>query len=168
MGKDVPILFAIQVLKTSVVKTNFFMAFRMRDVVLMPSEIFFFHLQHNLRSQLSLTLTRPLNWSRDSLKAWFSLAHRHKQSKWKLGRHKHKHKKNGQVCSSCAYAYVVALTSENGVDISTRPWTNHRSLWPRPHTNISKAIWWTLRPPSCLSLSQICHSARAYVLMLMR
>ena len=30
---------------------------------------------------------------------------------------KYKHKKNGQVCSSCAraYAYVVALTSENGV-----------------------------------------------------
>ena len=31
--------------------------------------------------------------------------------------------------------YVVALTSENWVDISTsistRPWTNHRSLWPR-------------------------------------
>ena len=53
-----------------------------------------------------------------------------------LGRHKHKHKhkKSGQVRSSFtyAYAYVVALTSENGVDIgtsiSTRPWTNHRSL----------------------------------------
>ena len=67
--------------------------------------------------------------------------------KLKLGRHKHKHKKNGQVRSSCAYAYayVVALTSENWVDIwtsiSTRPWTNHRPLWPRPHANISKAIW---------------------------
>ena len=81
-------------------------------------------------------------------------------SKSKLGRHKHKHKhkKNGQVRSSCAcaYAYVVALTSENWVDISTsistRPWTNHRSLWPRPHANISKAIWRMLRPPSCLSL----------------
>ena len=66
-------------------------------------------------------------------------------------------KKDGQVRSSCAfaYAYVVALTSQNGVDISTsistRPWTNHRSLWPRPHANISKAIWRTLRPPSCLS-----------------
>ena len=48
--------------------------------------------------------------------------------------HKHKHEKNGQVRSSCAYAYayVVTLTSENWVDtstsISTRPWTNHRSL----------------------------------------
>ena len=58
-------------------------------------------------------------------------------SKWKLDRrkHKHKHKKNGQVRSSCACAYVVALISENGVDISsstsTRPWINHRSLWPR-------------------------------------
>ena len=84
-------------------------------------------------------------------------------SKWKLGRHKykHKHKKNGQVRSfcACAYAYVVALTSENGVDIyvdisisiSTRPWTNHMSLWPRPHASISKAIWRTNRPPSCLS-----------------
>ena len=70
-------------------------------------------------------------------------------NKWKLGRHKRKHKKNGQVRSSCpcAYVYVVALTSENGVDISTgistRPWTNHGSLWPRPHANISKAIWRT-------------------------
>ena len=81
-------------------------------------------------------------------------------SKWKLGRHKHKHKhkKNGQVRSSCAcaYAYVVALTSENGVDIttsiSTRPWINHRPLWPRPHANISKAIWRTLRSPSCFLL----------------
>ena len=37
-----------------------------------------------------------------------------------LGRHKHKHKhkKNGQVRSSCATAYVLALTmSENWVDI---------------------------------------------------
>ena len=59
-------------------------------------------------------------------------------SKWRLGRHNDKHKKNGQVRScACGYAYVVALTSENWVDISTsistRPWTNHRSLWPRPH-----------------------------------
>ena len=74
---------------------------------------------------------------------------------------KRKHKKNGQVCSSCAcafaWAYVVALTSENRVDISTsistRPQTNHRSLWPRPHTNISKAIWRTKCPPSYLSSS---------------
>ena len=84
-------------------------------------------------------------------------------SKWKLGRHKykHKHKKNGQVRSfcACAYAFVVALTCENSVDIyvdisisiSTRPWTNHMSLWPRPHANISKAKWRTNRPPSCLS-----------------
>ena len=54
--------------------------------------------------------------------------------KLKLGRHKHKHKKNGQVRSSCAYAYadVVALTGENWVDISTsistRPWTKNRPL----------------------------------------
>ena len=80
-------------------------------------------------------------------------------SKWKLGRRKQKqkHKENWQFRSSCAcaYAYVVALTSENGVDISksisTRPWTNHRSLWPRSHANISKLMWRTLRPPSCLS-----------------
>ena len=64
------------------------------------------------------------------------------ESKWKLGRHKLKHEKNVQVRSSCActYVYLVALTSENWVDISTsistRPWTNHRSLCP----------------PSCLSL----------------
>ena len=62
-------------------------------------------------------------------------------SKWKLGRHKLKHNKKTQRKSACAYAYVVGSTSENGVDISTRPWTNHRSLWPRPHANISKAIW---------------------------
>ena len=31
----------------------------------------------------------------------------------------HNQKKNGHVHSSCAYAYVVALTSENRVDIST-------------------------------------------------
>ena len=91
------------------------------------------------------------------------------------GRHKHKHKhmKNGQVHSSraYAYAYVVAFTSENWVDIistSTRPWTSHRPLWPRPHVNISKAIWQMLCTPSCLSyqveeswyreLSQVCHS----------
>ena len=78
-------------------------------------------------------------------------------SKWKLGRHKHKHKhkKNGQVDSSCAHAYVVASTSKNGVDISTsmstRLWTNHSLLWPRPHENISKAIWRKLCLPSCLS-----------------
>ena len=70
-------------------------------------------------------------------------------SKWKLGRRKHKqkHKENWQFRSSCAcaYAYVVALTSENGVDISksisTRPWTNQRSLWPRSHANMSKLTW---------------------------
>ena len=56
--------------------------------------------------------------------------------------------------------YVVALNSENRIEISTsihvstRPWTNHRSLWPRPHANISKAIWRTLCPPSCLSLGR--------------
>ena len=82
-------------------------------------------------------------------------------SKWKLGRHKHKHKhkKNGQVRSSyvcaCSYAYVLPLTSETWDDmsssISTRPWTNHRSLWPRPYVNISKAMWRTLRRLSCLS-----------------
>ena len=31
--------------------------------------------------------------------------------------------------------YVVALTSENWVDISTKPWTNHKSFWPRRHAN---------------------------------
>ena len=71
----------------------------------------------------------------------FSLAqkheHKHKHKRMckqvKTG-YKYKHKKNGQDRSSCAcaYAYVVALTSENGVEISTsistRPLTNHRSL----------------------------------------
>ena len=55
--------------------------------------------------------------------------------------------KNRQDLSSRAYAYayvcayVVAFTSENWVDIistSTRLWTSHRPLWPRPHVNISK------------------------------
>ena len=65
-----------------------------------------------------------------------------------------------QTSCACIYAYVVALTSENLLDISTsistRPWTNHRSLSPRPHMNISNAIWlWrTLRPPSCLLLGR--------------
>ena len=64
--------------------------------------------------------------------------------------------KNGQVRSSRAYtyAYVVAFISENWVDIistSTRQWTSHRPLWPRPHVNISKAIWQMLLTPSCLS-----------------
>ena len=102
---------------------------------------------------------------------------------WKLGwhKHKHKHKKNGQVPSSCvcAYAYVVALTSEIGVDISTsistRPWTNHRSLWPRPHVNISNKQfggWFVhhlvhhwVEESWYQELSQICHSACAYALM---
>ena len=70
-------------------------------------------------------------------------------------KHKQKQKKNGQVCSSCACAcaYVVALTRENRVDIITsvspRPWTNHRSLWPRPHCEHIKSNC----PPSCLSSS---------------
>ena len=103
-------------------------------------------------------------------------------SKWKLGRHKHKHKhkKYGQGRSSyaCAHAYVLALTRGNWVDmsssISTRPWTNHRS--PRPHVNVSKALWRTLRPTSCLSLgwgelvsrieSNMLFRACVYVLML--
>ena len=75
-----------------------------------------------------------VGYKRETIQMIFLTAqhwHKHKQ--------KNKHKKNGQVCSSCAcaYAYVVALTSENGVDISTsisiRLWTNHRPLWPRPH-----------------------------------
>ena len=48
--------------------------------------------------------------------------------------------------------------SENRLDISssirqqgTRPWTNHRSLSPKTRANISKAIWRTLCPSSCLS-----------------
>ena len=90
--------------------------------------------------------------------------------------------KNGQVHSSraYAYAYVVAFTSENWVDIistSTRPWTSHRPLWPRPHVNISKAMWRMLRTPSGLSyrveeswyreLSQVCHCAHVLMLILM-
>ena len=93
--------------------------------------------------------------------------------------------KNRQDRSSRAYAYayvcayVVAFTSENWVHIistSTRPWTSHRPLWPRPHVNISKAIWRMLCTRSCLSyrveeswyreLSQVYHSVRVYVLML--
>ena len=75
-------------------------------------------------------------------KARFSLAHKDKHKhmcKASERSTKHKHKKNGQVRSSCAggYSYVVALTSENWVDISTsistRPWTNHRSFWLTPH-----------------------------------
>ena len=62
-------------------------------------------------------------------------------------RHKHKHIKNGHVRSSCAYA--VAVTSENGVGISTRYRLRHRV----------EENWYQ-------ELSQICHSARAYVLML--
>jgi len=36
------------------------------------------------------------------------------------------------------------------VDISTRLWTNGKSLWSKPHANISRAIWCILHPPSCL------------------
>ena len=98
-------------------------------------------------------------------------------------KHKHKHKKNGQVHSSCAYAYayVVALTSENGVDISTEH--KHKAMDQSQATLIQiscehikgnmadeasailfitelrKAQWYQ-------ELSQLCHSARAYVLML--
>ena len=50
-------------------------------------------------------------------KAWFLLVHKHKQ-----------HKKNRHVRFSCADAYVVALTSENGVDISTSISTRTSSL----------------------------------------
>ena len=72
--------------------------------------------------------------------------------------------KNGQVRSSRAYAYayvcayVVAFTSENWVDIistSTRPWTSHRPLWPRPHVNISSM-------PFCAC---VCPYAYAYALV---
>ena len=68
-------------------------------------------------------------------------------SKCEHRRHKHKHMKNGHVRSSCAYA--VAVTSENGVGISTRYRLRHRV----------EENWYQ-------ELSQICHSARAYVLML--
>ena len=80
-------------------------------------------------------------------------------SKWKLGRHKHKHKHKKNAGTSSFFLCLClclcrTLTSENWVDISTsirtRPWTNHRSLWPRPHANISKAIWRKKRSPSCL------------------
>ena len=70
-------------------------------------------------------------------------------SKCEHRRHKHKHRKNGHARSSCAYAYAVAVTSENGVDISTRYRLRHRV----------EENWY-------LELSQICHSARAYDLML--
>ena len=103
-------------------------------------------------------------------------------SKWKLGRHKYKHKKNGQDRSSCAcaYAYVVALTSENGVEISTSistsPLTNHRSLWPElmrtyqkqyGGRNVRHLVYNRVEESWYRELSQICHSARAYVLILM-
>ena len=103
-------------------------------------------------------------------------------SKWKLGRHKYKHKKNGQDRSSCAcaYAYVVALTSENGVEISTsistRPLTNHRSLWPElmrtyqkqyGGRNVRHLVYNRVQESWYRELSQICHSACAYVLILM-
>ena len=70
-------------------------------------------------------------------------------SKCEHPRHKHKHRKNGQARSSCAYAYAVAVTSENGVGISTRYRLRHRV----------EENWYR-------ELSQICHSARAYDLML--
>ena len=70
-------------------------------------------------------------------------------SKCEHRRHKHKHRKNGQARSSCAYAYAVAVTSENGVGISTRYRLRHRV----------EENWYR-------ELSQICHSARAYDLML--
>ena len=35
--------------------------------------------------------------------------------------------------------YLVALTCENWVDMSTKPWTNHKSLWPRPHANTANS-----------------------------
>ena len=127
----------------------------------MNEEHFSFHIQNNISVRL-LTVNmknglKPAFHQRISVSISTSTC----VSKWKLGRHKRKHKdkKNGQVRSSWAYANVVALTmSENWVDIdkheiSTRPtWTNHRSFCPRPHANIWKAIWRTLRPPSCLSL----------------
>ena len=92
-----------------------------------------------------------------SVEAWFSLAHKHKHrhptstcvSKCDHRRHKHKHRKNGHARSSCAYAYAVAVTSENGVGISTRYRLRHRV----------EENWYR-------ELSQICHSARAYDLML--
>ena len=70
-------------------------------------------------------------------------------SKSEHRRHKHKHRKNGHARSSCAYAYAVAVTSENGVGISTRYRLRHRV----------EENWYR-------ELGQICHSARAYDLML--
>ena len=98
-------------------------------------------------------------------------------SKWKLGRHKHKHKlkKNGQDRSSCACAYVVALTSENGVEISTsistRPLNNHKSLWPEPMRTYQKQyggrsvrhlVYNRVQESWYRELSQICHYFTLY------
>ena len=81
------------------------------------------------------------------------LRHKHmcKQVKH-LRRHKQAQALEKRTCSFYL-CYVVALTSENWVNLSTstRHWTNHRSLWPRPHANISNAIWRKARLPSCLS-----------------
>ncbi|CAH3177473.1 unnamed protein product [Porites evermanni] len=80
-------------------------------------------LLRKLRAYCKLFSRPRRSYTRGGLpKAWFSL------------KHKHNHKKNGQVRSSCAcaYDYIVAFTSENGVDISTskntRTWTNRRPL----------------------------------------
>ena len=122
----------------------------------------------------------------------FSLGHKHehkhkhkrmcKQVKTGRHKHKHKHKKNGQVGSSCAcaYAYIVALISENGVQISTSistgPLNNHRSLWPEPMRTYQKQyggrsvrhlVYNRVQESWYRELSQICHSARAHVLVLM-
>ena len=118
-------------------------------------------------------------------KPWFSLAHKHKHKhmciaseNWVNIQHKHKHKKNGQVRSSCtcAYAYVVALTSENWVDISISrgliighfdPDLMRTYQKQYGEQSVRHLVYHQVEESWYRELSQICYSARAYVLMLM-
>ena len=128
-------------------------------------------------------------------KAWFSLAHKYKHkhmckqvktgrhkhnhicvSKWKLSRHKQgisTRKTDKVVLCACAYGYVVALTSENWVDISTsistRPWTNHFDpdlvrTYEKQYGghSVRHLVYHWVEWSWYGELSQICHSARAY------
>ena len=97
---------------------------------------------------------------------------------WVNIQHKHKHEKNGQVRSSCAfaYAYVVALTSENWVDISISrgliighfdPDLMRAYQKQYGERSVRHLVYDQVEESWYRELSQIRHSARAYVLMLM-
>ena len=75
VAKDVPISFAIQVIIDLRSWNKFFMAFRMRDVLVMPSE-FFFPLTADCTFTIfelkSSTLASPLNWSCASVELFYN------------------------------------------------------------------------------------------------